>query len=65
MPDREFSLSFIPSLTLGTAASTKGIKRLSKAERAEMSLPEEKKDILVGILLGDGHISPSPWGRDK
>ena len=39
-----------------TAISTKGIKRLSKAERAEIFLPEEIKKILIGILLGDGHI---------
>ena len=38
------------------ASSTKGIKRLTKAERAEVELPEETKDVLVGILLGDGHI---------
>jgi hypothetical protein len=57
MLDREFSLSFIPSLTLGTAASTKGIIRLSKTESAEISLPQEKNDILFGILLSNGHIS--------
>jgi hypothetical protein len=56
MLDREFSLSFMPSHTLGTAASTKGIKRLSKAESAEISLPQEKKDMLIGILLGNFHI---------
>lgn len=38
------------------AVSTKGIKRLSKKERAEIFLPDEIKDILIGILLGDGHI---------
>jgi hypothetical protein len=55
MFDQEFSLSFSPSLW--AADSTKGIKRLSQTERARVSIPEEKKDVLVGILLGDGHIS--------
>lgn len=45
---------FMPSLILMAASSTKGIKRLTKAERAEVELPEEIKDVLVGILLGDG-----------
>lgn len=42
--------------------STKGIKRLSYSERASIELPGEVKEILIGILLGDGHIvrrSPS------
>lgn len=33
--------------------STKGIKRLSASERALITLPDEVKDILVGILLGN------------
>lgn len=33
--------------------STKGIKRLSSAERNSITIPDEIKDILVGILLGD------------
>lgn len=41
---------------LEAATSTKGIKRLSKAERTDILLPEVTKDILIGILLGDGHI---------
>ena len=36
--------------------STKGIKRLSSAERALIIMPDDTKDILVGLLLGDGHI---------
>jgi hypothetical protein len=36
--------------------STKGIKRLSSARRKSISLPEQTKDILIGILLGDAHI---------
>jgi hypothetical protein len=38
------------------ARSTKGIVRLSSAERTLITIPEEIKDILVGILLGDAHI---------
>jgi len=30
-----------------------GIKRLSPAERAGISIPNEVKEILVGLLLGD------------
>jgi len=36
--------------------STKGVKRLSISERASIKLPDETKEILVGILLGDAHI---------
>lgn len=46
--------------------STKGIKRLSYSERASIELPGEVKEILIGILLGDGHIvrrSPSSNSR--
>jgi hypothetical protein len=39
------------------ARSTKGITRLSFAERALITIPEGTKDVLVGILLGDAHIS--------
>ncbi len=38
------------------ARSTKGIERLSSAERALITIPNELRDILVGILLGDAHI---------
>nr|YP_009722347.1 hypothetical protein [Morchella importuna]QGN66749.1 hypothetical protein [Morchella importuna] len=38
------------------AGSTKGIKRLSAAERAKITIPEETKEALVGTLLGDAHI---------
>jgi hypothetical protein len=37
--------------------STKGIKRLSKEERNLINIPQEVKDILVGLMLSDGHIS--------
>jgi LAGLIDADG DNA endonuclease family len=36
--------------------STKGIIRLSSVERTLITLPEDVKDVLVGILLGDAHI---------
>jgi len=36
--------------------STKGIVRLSSAERTLVLISDEIKDILVGILLGDAHI---------
>lgn len=34
-------------------ASTKGITRLSPNERAAIKLPDESKDVLIGILLDD------------
>lgn len=50
-------LFFIPSPVLQAAArSTKGIPRLSSGERALIKLPDEVKEILIGILLGDAHI---------
>lgn len=42
---------------LYVALSTKGILRLSSKERACVALPDETKDVLVGILLGDAHIA--------
>ena len=47
---------FMPSPVLQAARSTKGIKRLSFSERASIKLPDEVKEILIGILLGDAHI---------
>jgi hypothetical protein len=41
---------------LFAARSTKGIKRLSSVERASITIPDNVKEILVGILLGDAHI---------
>lgn len=38
------------------AHSTKGIIRLSSAERALIMIPNDTKDVLIGILLGDAHI---------
>jgi hypothetical protein len=36
--------------------STKGVTRLSSAERILISISKYIKDILVGVLLGDAHI---------
>jgi len=46
----------LTSIILYAIRSTKGITRLSPAERAQITVPDEVKDILIGILLGDGHI---------
>jgi len=57
------SLDFFPILLFGVyqglfaARSTKGVTRLSSSERALITLPDEVKEILVGLLLGDAHIS--------
>jgi hypothetical protein len=34
------------------ASYLKGIKKLSAAERAKISIPEETKEVIVGTLLG-------------
>jgi len=44
------------SPVLFAARSTKGITHLSPTERAEIKLPDEVKEVLIGILLGDAHI---------
>lgn len=44
------------NFVLFAARSTKGIKRLSSAERVLITIPDNIKEILVGILLGDAHI---------
>lgn len=44
------------SSVVQAARSTEGIKRLSPSERALIQMPDEIKEILVGLLLGDGHI---------
>jgi len=46
----------LAGLVLFAARSTKGIQRLSSAERALITMPDDVKDTLVGILLGDAHI---------
>lgn len=48
---------FKPSAVLLSARSTKGIVRLSPSERALIKIPQEIQQVLIGILLGDGHIS--------
>jgi hypothetical protein len=50
-------LYFSTTLILYSARSTKGVLRLSSAERSAISLPDEVKEILIGILLGDAHIN--------
>jgi len=47
---------FLISLILYVARSTKGIKRLSRSQRAFIFIPNDIKETLIGILLGDGHI---------
>lgn len=37
--------------------STKGVKRLRPEERKLVIVPNTLQDILIGILLGDGHIA--------
>jgi len=44
------------SLFIHRNISTKGIPRLSSADRALVTIPDDIRDILVGILLGDAHI---------
>lgn len=39
------------------AKSTKGIKRLTKYERTLINIPNNIGEVLVGILLSDGHIA--------
>ena len=51
-----FPLCFSPSPKLQDYRSTKGIKRLSSSERALIKLPDEVKEVLIGILLGDGFV---------
>ncbi len=50
-------LFFESSLVVQTVRSTKGIKRLSFSERALIKLPDEVKEVLVGILLGDAQVN--------
>ena len=44
------------SPVINTTRSTKGIIRLSAAERKLILMPDDIKDVLIGILLGDAHI---------
>jgi hypothetical protein len=45
------------SVILPINRSTKGIKRLTPKERENITLTPNLKDIIIGLLLGDGHIS--------
>ena len=48
---------FLSVSTVRSAArSTKGIVRLSSAQRSLITMSDEIRDLLVGILLGDAHI---------
>jgi hypothetical protein len=42
--------------SLITKRSTKGVIRLSSQERKLITIPDDIKEVLVGILLGDAHI---------
>jgi hypothetical protein len=44
------------SIVFYAARTTKGIIRLSRVERALVTLPNEIKEMLIRILLDDGHI---------
>ena len=44
------------SSVLFAARSTKGITRLSPTERASIKLPDEVKEVLIGILPCDAHV---------
>ena len=44
------------SIIITNKRSTKGVKRLSTAERKTILISNEVKNVLVGILLGDAHI---------
>ena len=46
----------LSSPVINTTRYTKGIIRLSAAERKLILMPDDIKDVLIGILLGDAHI---------
>lgn len=47
---------FVLLLVIYYAKSTKGVKRLSRDERTSIFLPENVEEVLIGILLSDGHL---------
>ena len=49
-------LFFFYNRVLFSTRSTKGVTRLSSSDRALVTLPDEVKEVLIGILLGDAHI---------
>src|SRR5437763_378287 len=63
----QFLNLFFSFTTLGSAvSSTKGIVRLSSAQKAHITMPDELRDLLVGILLGDAHIAKrSPTSNSR
>lgn len=52
-----YSLCVVQYYLLHCEASTKGVARLSPAERASIKLPDEVKEVLIGILLGDAQVN--------
>lgn len=44
------------NLVFYVAQSTKGIICLSSTERALIIIPDNIRDVLIGILVGDAHI---------
>lgn len=60
--DLSSMILFIWSQVLFATRSTKGITRLSPSERSAIKLPDEVKDVLIGILLGDAlYIVAKRW----
>ena len=49
-------LDLFYSLVTNNKRSTEGISRLSSAQRKLILMPDDIKDVLIGILLGDAHI---------
>jgi len=53
-------LDLITSISLVSTQkySTYGLKRLTKVDRSELIIPQDSplNDIIIGLLLGDGHI---------
>jgi hypothetical protein len=47
---------FISTRVILSARTTKGITRLSPSERSAIKLPDEVKEVLIGILLGDAQV---------
>lgn len=45
------------SLVTINKGSTKGVNPLSSSERKQILMPNDIKDVLIGILLGHAHIA--------
>lgn len=46
--------------------STKGVPRLLRADRRMIGIPDDVRDVLVGLLLGTAHIAKrSPTGNAR